>query len=169
MISTKRIDVNTLTVPEILSLLEIARGFSAVRPDWNRLRRRLEHSEAWFYCEPDAAVGFALVDFPMAHYESAAMLTALCYRWEYGDEACILQMLSALAGAYCNRARHLLLDVDCHHDLNLELYLRFGFQTSILPSPRSRENTVLIADLARLTPEPEGVEATIQPGCGVQE
>lgn len=168
MISVKRIDVNTLTVPEILSLLEIARGFSAARPDWNQLRRRLERSEAWFFCESDAAVGFALVDFPTALYASAATLTALCYRWEYGGEGCILQMLSALAGAYCSRARYLLLDIDCRHDLNLELYLRFGFQTSILPSPRSRGNSVLIADLARLAPEPEAAERTNQPG-GIQE
>ena len=157
MVSIKRIDVNTLTVPEILSLLEIDRGFSTVRPDWNRLRRKLEQSEAWFFCESDAAVGFALVDFPTAHYESAAKLTALCYRWEYGDEGCILQMLSALVGAYCGRAHYLLLDIDRRHDLNLELYLRFGFQGSILPSSHGRENVVLIADLAQLAPEPETV------------
>ena len=143
----KRIDASTLTAPEILSLLEIASGFSAVRPDWNQLRGELEHSEAWCFCEADAVVGFVLVDFPTAYYESAAKLTALCYRWEYGDEGAILQMLSALAAAYFSRVRYLLLDIDCRHDLNLDLYLRFGFQTSILPSTHGRQNVVLIADL----------------------
>lgn len=150
MMNIKRIDVSSLTAPEIFSLMEIARGFSAARPDWNQLRRKLERSEAWCFCEADAVVGFALVDFPTAHCESAAKLTALCYRWEFSDEGTILQMLSALAGAYCRRARYLLLDIDRCHDLNLELYLRFGFRASILSSSRSRENVVLIADLRNL-------------------
>lgn len=157
MMNIKRIDASTLTAPEILSLLEIARGFSAARPDWNQLRRKLECSEAWCFREADTVVGFALVDFPTAHCESGAKLTALCYRWEFSDEGAILQMLSALAGAYCSRVRYLLLDIDRCHDLNLELYLRFGFQVSILPSSHSRENVVLIADLTGLPLESETI------------
>ena len=146
----KRIDASTLTAPEILSLLEIARGFSAARPDWNQLRRKLECSEAWRFCEGDAMAGFALLKCPCSYTSCAAELTALHYRWEYGDEASILRILEALTVPYRGRVRYLLLDVSRRHDLNLELYHRFGFRDSAMRSPHGRENIVLIADLTIL-------------------
>lgn len=146
----KRLNADALSAPEILALLEIARGFSAAKPDWPQLRRRLGMGEAWGFFDGAALAGFAVLDPMSACVADAAQLTMLNYRWEYNDEASILRMLMALAQAYRGRSRYLLLDVNRRHEPNLELYRRFGFQNAMLRSPGGRENILLIADLTAL-------------------
>ena len=150
MMEMKRIDISALSDTQILALLEVAQGFSAALPNWSRLRARLEAGEAWAFCDGAALAGFALVDTAAPHFDGAAQLTMLRYRWEYNSEAALLWMLTALAQTYRSRFRYLLLDVNGRHELNLELYRRFGFQNSILRSPRGGENIILLADLTSL-------------------
>lgn len=146
----KELNVDALSAPDILALLEIACGFSAARPDWPQLRRRLGMGEAWGFFDGAALAGFAVVGPAAACFADAVQLTMLNYRWEYNDETSILRMLTALAQVYRGRSHYLLLDVNRRHELNLELYRRFGFQNAMLRSPGGRENILLIADLTAL-------------------
>lgn len=146
----KRLNVDALSAPKILALLEIARGFSAAKPDWPQLRRRLGAGEAWGFFDGAVLAGFAVVAPTAACVADAVQLTMLNYRWEYNDETSILRMLTALAQVCGGHSRYLLLDVNRRHELNLELYRRFGFQNAMLRSPGGRENILLIADLAAL-------------------
>lgn len=142
----KKLERDALTAQETASLAEIVRGFTAASPDWGALRRRMKKSEAWGFYDGTFLVGFAMlsVDSLMT---GAAQLTAFCYRWEYSGEEPILAMLGALARTYCGRARCLLLDISRTHELNWELYRRFGFRESLLCSPQGGENVILIAGL----------------------
>lgn len=145
--TAKELKLEALTEPEILSLLEIARGFMAALPDWSCLRRRIARSEAWWLLRGDTLVGFALMKCPSAYADCAAELTELHYRWECGDERSILDMLETLARPYRGRSRYLLLDVNRRHEINLELYRRFGFRDCAMRSSRGGDNIILLADL----------------------
>ena len=146
----KRLNADALSAPEILSLLEIARSFCAAKPDWPQLRRRLGAGEAWGFFDGASLAGFAVVAPAAACFADAAQLTMLNYRWEYNDETSILRMLTALAQVYRGCSHYLLLDVNRRHELNLELYRRFGFQNAMVRSPGGGENILLIADLTAL-------------------
>lgn len=143
----KKIDVNALTVSEILALLEIFEGFYGARPDWIRLRKRLAAQDSWLLMDGESVAGCALLTDAHGLMDSAVMLTEFVYRWEYNEETHIHQMLRAIAQAYQPAVSCLLLDVSRRHECNLACYQRFGFQASFLCSPNGWENVVLIKAL----------------------
>lgn len=142
-----KIDASGLEVSQILALLEIFEGFYGVRPNWNPLKKRLAAQDSWLLMDGEEIVGCAQLTGMHGFIDGALMLTKLVYRWEYGEEKHIHEMLQAIVDTYRFTASCLLLDVSRKHESNLDCYRRFGFQISLLPSPNGKENMVLIKKL----------------------
>ena len=146
----RKIAVDSLSLPEILSLLEIAQGLSPMRPDWKRLKQELARYDAWGFYENQELFGYALVNYPSPYFGGSVQLAALRYRWQYNREAVIGQMICQLAGAYREVSDLMVMDIDIRHDLNLGLYKKLGFSNSLMRSPLDRDHAVLVSGLDSL-------------------
>ena len=146
----RKIAVDSLSLPEILSLLEIARGLSQMRPDWNQLKGELTRYDAWGFYENQELFGYALVNPSSAYFGGSVQLAALRYSWQYNRESVIGQMICRLAGAYREASELMVMDIDIRHDLNLGLYKKLGFSNSLMRSPLDRDHAVLVSGLDSL-------------------
>lgn len=143
-------NVDALTPSEILDLLELFRNFSVPVRDWRHLRQKISAGKALLLNQENTIAGCALMQRAPRYMDGAAILTAFVYRWDYNKESDISAMLSSIAEACRPQYFYLLMDVNQRHELNLECYRRFGFQDAIWPSPKGKENRLLIADLAKV-------------------
>ena len=146
----RKIDVDALSVPEILSLLEIARGISSVQPDWMLLKRELARYEAWGFYDRKVVLGYALISGSSPYLGGSVQIVELKYRWEYNQESTVAQMLREIARTYQGSSDFLVMDIDLRRDLNRNLYQKLGFTTSVMQSPMGRDHGVLFAQMDSL-------------------
>ncbi|MGN0385164.1 MAG: hypothetical protein ACI4EX_04710 [Lachnospiraceae bacterium] len=146
----KKIIVDSLSVSEVLSLLEIAQGFSLERPDWKRLKQELARYDAWGFYDREELFGYALVNCRSPYFEDSIQIAELKYRWQYNQEAVIARIICALARVYQNTSNLVVMDVDIRHDINCGLYKKIGFTTSVMRSPLDRNRAVLLSNLDSL-------------------
>ena len=143
----KKISCSSLSSGDILSLLEITRDYCGTAASWQSLRPLLERKEAWGFYKGTSLIGYALFTPSDRQLGGSVTLNRFRYRWEYNDEASLLQMMELIPASFAARFHCLLMDVSRAHELNLDFYHRLGFRDSILPSPKGKGNVVLLADL----------------------
>ena len=146
----RKIRVDALKRTEIISLMEIAQGIDRTPPDWESLRTRLTRYDAWGFYQGEELVGYGLVHGKNAYLSGSIQLAELRYRWQYNQEPMVAWMIRSLAGAYENTASHMVLDVNTRRDINGPLYRKLGFQPTMMRSPISRDNSVLICRIKDL-------------------
>ena len=146
----RKLDVNSLSVPEILSLLEIARGLSSMRPDWGQVKRELARFDAWGFYDREALIGYTLVNCPGSYLGGSAQIVELKYRWDYNRESTVAWMLCEVARAYQGASDLIVMDVHIRQDLNVGLYRKLGFANSVMRSPLGRDRMVMFSQLDSL-------------------
>ena len=146
----RKIEADCLSVSEILSLLEISRGISLVRPQWVLLMRELEQYDAWAFYDRETLLGYALANCADPCLAGSVQVVELKYRWEYNQEATVTQMLCQLARIYRDRFDLLVMDIDIRRDLNRGLYQKLGFSSSMIPSLKAWDHDVLFAQMDSL-------------------
>lgn len=143
----KKLICPSLPSGDILSLLEITGSYCGTVSSWQSLRPQLERKEAWGFYKGANLIGYALFAPSDRQLSGSVTLSCFRYRWEYNDEASLLQMMELIPASFAARFHYLLMDVSRVHELNLDFYYRIGFCNSILPSPKGKGNVVLLADL----------------------
>ena len=151
MVEMKRIDVQSLHISQIVSLVEIARGISSTAPEWSALEQKLSRYDSWGFYDRGELVGYALADGKSPYCGGSVRLAELKYRWQYNREEDISWMLCQLAMEYRLSQRWMVMDMNQRLELNLELYQKLGFKASLMPSPLGRENVVMVCPLELLT------------------
>lgn len=139
-----------LSVPEKLSLLEIAQGISPARPDWKQLKRELSRYRICGFYDGERLFGYALVNDRSPYLGGSVQIVELRYLWQYNQEAAVAQMIRAVSQAFQDAARFLVMDVDRRGNVNLQLYRKLGFAPSTMRSPLSRNHVVLLAGMQSL-------------------
>lgn len=142
-----RLDAAQLGEADIVSLLELYRGASTLRPLWQDIRKQMERYEAWGFYIEGKLIGFAWFRPLNRMLDRTVQLVKLRYHWQYNTEEFISQMLNRIAEKYRQNYDHLLLDIDVRHELNLELYRRLGFSKAFFTSPQGRGYAIYLAKL----------------------
>lgn len=140
-----KMDVDALSVPEILSLLEIAQGVSSAQPDWSLLKQKLARYDAWAFYDRKVLLGYVLVNDSSPYLDGSAQIVELKYRWEYNQESTVARMLYEIARIYQGSSDYLVMDINIRRDLNRDQYKKLGFAISAMQSPMGWDHRVLLA------------------------
>ena len=146
----KKIDVHSLGVSQVVSLMELAQGIAVKPPQWEKWKGKLAQNDAWGFFDGEELVGYGLVDGRCPYLSGSVRLLELRYRWQYNREPEIAWMVRSLARAYEKTAEQLVLDVNIKRELNGELYRKMGFKPSFMRSFVGKENTVMICKIKEL-------------------
>ena len=145
------ISVDRVSVPEALALLDIARGVSIHRPDWQKLKRELQRFDLCGIYDERQLVGFAQVNDHSPYFGGSVQIMGLRYLWQYHQENQVAEMVRGVARLYRGRAAWMVMDVDTKRDFNCPVYKNLGFQTSAMRSPFGRQNVVLLCSMESLS------------------
>ena len=146
----RKLEPDSLPIPEILTLLEIARGLSSAQPRWELLKRELEQYDAWAFYERGMLLGYGLVNCFSSYFGGSVQVVELKYRWEYNQESTVTGMLCQIARIYRDKSDRMVIDIDIRRDLNRDLYQKLGFIPSVIPSLKDRNHKVLFTQLDSL-------------------
>lgn len=150
LVEIRKLCVDTLSLPEIAALLDIAQGVAVRRPDWQKLKQELRRSELCGIYDGAQLVGYALVNGRSLYFGGSVQILSLRYLWPYNQEDRIAQMIRGIAALYRGQARWLVMDIDAKRDFNFPLYKALGFQASTMRSPLARSNVVLLCPMESL-------------------
>ena len=148
-VEIRKMDVDGLTIQEIIALLDIAQGASLRRPDWRKLKRELAQFELCGIYQAEQLAGYALVNSRSCYLPKSAQIVTLRYLWQYNQAPLIAEMIRGV-GALYRDAQWMILDVNARQDFNIPLYKNLGFQASAMRSSLGREHTVMLCPMAAL-------------------
>ena len=146
----KRLNMDCLSVSQMVALVDIARGISAAPPDWNELQKKLSRFDAWGFFDREELVGYGLVSGERPYLSGSVLLAELKYRWQYNREPEVCRMICQLSRQYRQSAQMIVVDINPRRDLNLTLYQKLGFKPSMIRSPLKRGNMVLVCRIDAL-------------------
>ena len=145
-----RLNMDDLSVSQMVALVGIAQGISATPPNWDELRKKLSQFEVWGFFDREALVGYGLVSQGQPYLRGSVLLAELKYRWQYNREPEVCRMICQLSRQYRQSAQMIVVDINPRRDLNLTLYQKLGFKPSMIRSPLKRGNMVLVCRIDAL-------------------
>ncbi len=146
----RKIFVNTLSLPEVLALLDIAQGIAVRRPDWQELKQALRQFELCGIYDGAQLVGYAQVNAHSPYFGGSIQILSLRYLWPYNHESQIAEMIHGIAELYRGQSPWMVMDIDAKRNFNFSLYKALGFQVSTMRSPLVRNNVVLLCPMDSL-------------------
>ena len=146
----RKISVDALSLPEVLALLDIARGISPRRPDWKDLKQKLRQFELCGIYDRTMLVGYAQIEGRCPYFGGSVQIVSLRYLWPYHQEKQIAGLLRGIAELYCHESAWLVMDVDSKQDLNYSLYIALGFQVCPMCSPSGQDHVLLLCPVESL-------------------
>lgn len=138
----RELDMETLDGNLRAAILEMERDRRLTKANLSGYWASFRRGRNYGFFHGQELVGLVSIWPDCSYFGGSVLIQKLMYRWDYNTPDFIADMVTQIAAMH--RSSLLCLDIHGTRDWNLGLYKEMGFEKSVMRSPMSAENVVLV-------------------------